>query len=327
MGYVDAVLTEEGLARRLNVKHLVPLDRARRSLRKRWRETNGQYVALLRVAGLMIPGESGAPPGNIPIPIPFIGGERAGDLTVVRQVRNLMRNKQAAAVVLYVDSGGGASMAAEAMTSALAELAQDRPLVVYMNNMAASGGYYIATPAQWIVAQPGTITGSIGVVSGKPVTIGLLDKLHVNRIEFVRGLNAALYSDIAPFTDPQRARMFESVSHIYQQFVAHVARSRKMSAEAVDAVSGGRVWTGAQANENGLVDELGDIRAAVDKARQLANLPANAPVVMVQGKGKPLAPQLAEEANPAAALIYLRDNLRALANGSTQMLMPRWWEE
>jgi protease-4 len=326
-GYVDAILTEEGLARRLNVKYLVPLDRARRSLRKQWRETSGRYVALLRVAGLMFPGESGAPPGNIPIPIPFIGGERAGDLTVVRQVRNLMRNKQAAAVVLYVDSGGGASMAAEAMTSALAELAQDRPLVVYMNNVAASGGYYIATPAQWIVAQPGTITGSIGVVSGKPVTSGLWGKLHVNRMEFVRGLNAALYSDIAPFTDQQRARMFESVTHVYQQFVGHVARSRKLSPEAVDAVSGGRVWMGVQAKEHGLVDELGDIRAALDKARQLANLPEHAPPVMVQGKGKPLAPQLAEEANPAAMLIYLRDNLRALANGSMQMLMPLWWEE
>lgn len=323
-GYVDSVLTEEGLARRLTVKHLMTLDQARRSLRRQWRKSSDQYVALLRVAGLMMPGESAAPPVNIPIP--FIGGERAGDLTVVRQVRNLMRNKQAAAVILYIDSGGGASMAAEAMSSALAELAQDRPLLVYMNNVAASGGYYIATPAQWIVAQPGTITGSIGVVSAKPVTNGMWEKLHINRIEFVRGMNAALYSDIAPFTEQQRARVFESVSHIYQQFVAHVAGSRKMSPEAVDAVSGGRVWTGVQAKEHGLVDELGDLRAALVKARQLANLPDYAPLIMVQGRGKPLTAQLAEQVNPAAMLAYLRDNLRALANGSTQMLMPLWWE-
>jgi protease IV len=324
-GYVDGVLTEEGLARRLNVKHLIPLDRARRSLRRLWRKPSAQYVALLRVAGLMMPGESGAPPVNIPIP--FVGGERAGDLTVVRQVRNLMRNKQAAAVILYIDSGGGASMSAEAMTAALAELAQDRPLVVYMNNVAASGGYYIATPAQWIVAQPGTITGSIGVVSAKPVTRDLWEKLHVNRIEFVRGLNAALYSDAIPFTEQQRARVFESVTHIYNQFVAHVARSRKMSSEAVDAVGGGRVWTGAQANAHGLVDELGSLHAALDKARQLANLPDHAPLVMVQGKGKPLTAQLVEQSNPAAALTYLRENIRALANGTTQMLLPLWWDE
>jgi protease-4 len=325
-GYVDGVLTEEGLARRLDVEHLVPLDQARRLLLKQWRPDRPQYVALLRVAGLMIPGESGGPPGNIPIPIPFVGGERAGDLTVVRQVRNLMKNKQAAAVILFIDSGGGASMAAEAMTAALAELAKDRPLIAYMNNVAASGGYYVATPARWMVAQPGTITGSIGVVTAKPVTNGLWGKLHVHRVEFARGMNATLYSDIAPFTEQQRARVYQSVRHIYEQFVAHVARSRQMTPEAVDAVSGGRVWTGAQAKAHGLVDELGDLRAALDKARQLANLPDDAPLVIVQGKGKPLTAQLADEANPAAALDYWRENLRWLCSGATQMLIPLWWE-
>jgi protease-4 len=326
-GFVDGVMTEEGLARRLAVEHLVPLDQARKMLLKQWRKDSPQYVALLRVAGLMFPGESGTPPGNIPIPIPFIGGERAGDLTVVRQVRHLMKNKQAAAVILYVDSGGGASMAAEAMTAALAELATDRPLVVYMHNVAASGGYYVATPAQWIVAQPGTITGSIGVVTAKPVTNGLWEKLQVNRVEFARGLNAALYSDIAPFSEEQRARVYQSITHVYQQFVAHVARSRKLTPEAVDAVSGGRVWTGAQAIDHGLVDELGDLRAALAKARQLANLPDHAPLAIIHGKGKPLPAQLAEAANPAATLGYLYENLNGLCSGATHMLMPLWWRK
>ncbi len=325
-GRVDGVMTEEELARRLDVKHLVPLDQARRMLLRMWRKDSAQYVALLRVAGLMIPGESGGPPGNIPIPIPFIGGERAGDLTVVRQVRNLMQNKQAAAVILYIDSGGGASMVAEAMTAALAELAKDRPLIVYMNNVAASGGYYVATPAQWIMAQPGTITGSIGVVTAKPVTNGLWGKLQVHRVEFARGLNAALYSDIAPFSEEQRARVYQSVTHIYEQFVGRVARSRKMTPEAVDAVSGGRVWTGAQAKDHGLVDELGDLRAAYAKARQLANLPDHAPLAMIHGKGRPLAAQLAEATNPAAVLGYLYENLNWMGGGMTQMLMPWWWE-
>jgi protease-4 len=325
-GFVDGVMTEEALTRHLGAKHLVTLDQARKTLRRTWRKDSAQYVALLRVAGLMIPGESGAPPGNIPIPIPFIGGERAGDLTVVRQVRNLIKNKQAAAVILYIDSGGGASLAAEAMTAALAELAKDRPLIVYMNNVAASGGYYVATPAQWMMAQPGTITGSIGVVAAKPVTNGLWGKLQVHRVEFARGLNAALYSDIAPFSDEQRARVYQSVTHIYEQFVRHVARSRKMTPEAVDAVSGGRVWTGAQAKEHGLIDELGDLRAAFDKARQLANLPDHAPLAIIRGRGKPLAAQLAEQANPAAVLAYLHENLHWLGEGMTQMLMPWWWD-
>lgn len=325
-GYVDGVLTEEGLARHLDAKHLAPLDQARRALRLQWRKDSAQYVALLRVAGLMIPGESGGPPGNIPIPIPFVGSERAGDLTVVRQVRNLMQNKQAAAVILYIDSGGGAAMAAEAMTSALEELAKDRPVIVYMNNVAASGGYYIATPARWIVAQPGTITGSIGVITAKPVTNGLWEKLRVNRVEFTRGLNATLYSDAAPFSEAQRAQMQQSITHIYEQFVARVARSRRMTPAAVDAVSAGRVWTGTQAKERGLVDDLNDLRAALDKARQLAGLPDYAPLVMLYGKGKSLAAQLADDANPAAALRYLRENLSMIANGSAQMLMPLWWE-
>jgi protease-4 len=325
-GYVDAVLTEEGLARRLNTEHLVPWQQARKMLFSKAEKPSGQYVALLRIAGLMVPGESGSPPGNIPIPLPFIGGERAGDLTVVRQVRGLMQNKRAAAVILFIDSGGGASMAAEAMTSALAELAKDRPLLVYMNGVAASGGYYVATPARWIVAQPGTITGSIGVVTAKPVTNGFWGKLHVNRVEFSRGVNATLYSDIAPFTESQRARVYQSIEHIYRQFVDHVARGRKLTPEAVDAVSQGRVWTGVQAREHGLVDELGDVRAALDKARQLANLPDHAPLVIMQGKGKPLAAQLAEQVEPAASLRYLYANLQAICSGASQMLLPLWWE-
>jgi protease-4 len=323
-GYVDAVRTEEAMARHLNGKHLVTLDEARRKLLKTWRKDTGQYVALLRIGGLMIPGESGTPPGNIPIPIPFIGGERAGDLTVVRQVRNLMKNRQAAAVILYIDSGGGASMAAEAMTAALSELAQDRPLIVYMNNVAASGGYYVATPAQWMMGQPGTITGSIGVVTAKPVTNDLWGKLHVNRVEFARGLNAALYSDATPFTEEQRARVYQSITHVYEQFVGHVARSRRLTPEAVDAVSGGRVWTGQQAKSHGLLDDLGDLRAAFAKARQLADLPDHAPLVMVHGRGKPLPAQLADEANPVATLRYLHENLQWI-RGMNQMLMPWWW--
>src|SRR6185369_2876135 len=140
------------------------------------------------------------------------------------------------------------------MTSALAELAKDRPLVVYMNGVAASGGYYIATPARWIVAQPGTITGSIGVLTAKPITRGALERLRVNTVELTRGANASIFSDSAPFSDAQRAQMRQLIEHVYQQFIQRVADSRKMSVEAVDAVGGGRVWMGVQALERGLVD-------------------------------------------------------------------------
>ena len=145
-GYVDALLNEEGLPDHLKTKHLIPWRDADKKLIVKRPPRADKYVAMLKISGLMIPGESSAPP--VDVPIPFIGGERVGDLTVVRQVRELMRNKSAAAVVLFIDSGGGAVVAAEAMTAALEELAKTRPLIVYMNAVAASGGYYVATPAR-----------------------------------------------------------------------------------------------------------------------------------------------------------------------------------
>lgn len=319
-GYIDAVETEEALFRRLEARHVLTWEQAGRALYKKWRPRPDKYIAVLRVGGLMLPGESGSPPVNLPIPI--IGGERAGDLTVTRQARALLKNRDAAAVVLLIDSGGGAAMTAEAMTAALAELAADRPLVACMNGVAASGGYMIATAARWIVAQPATLTGSIGVISAKAVTRGLWDKLQIHRYEFTRGANAAMFSDAAPYTEAQRARVVRGVQHTYQQFIDHVAAARNMSAGAVDAVSGGRVWTGAQALERGLVDELGDLHAALAKAKALAGLPDETPVALA-GKAPPLPPQLA--ANPAAALDYLRANAQAVGGGTPLLLLPFEW--
>lgn len=317
-GYVDAVETEEALHRRLASKHVLLWQAASRKLLKKWVKTSDKYVALINVSGTMMTGNSGKPP--IDIPIPFIGGERAGDITVVQQVRQVIKDKDAAAVILYVNSGGGAVIAGEAMRSALAELAQDRPLITYMDGVAASGGYYIATPSQWIIAQPGTITGSIGVLSAKPVTAGLFEKLRAHRLEVTRGANASMYSDHAPFTDDQRLRMRQSIEHIYKHFVGLVSTSRHLSYEAVDAIAAGRVWTGKQAKANGLVDELGDIHTALAKARALAKLPDHAPLVVIS-KGKPLLPELAEKANPAASLTYMHESLNSIASGSPQLLL------
>lgn len=323
-GYIDGVMNEEGLSAHLGTTHLVTWGRAARMLFVTPRKPAEKVVALLPVTGLMMSGESGKPPGGIPIPIPFVGGERAGDRTVVRQVRHLMKRDDVAAVILYVDSGGGLATAAEAMTSALDELAKSRPVVVCMNAVAASGGYYIATPAQWIIAQPGTITGSIGVVTAKPVTGGLMERLRTHTMEFSRGANATLYSEREPFTDAQRAIVRRSIEHIYGQFVRRVATSRRMTDSAVDAVGGGRVWTGAQALALGLVDELGDLHTALAKARALASLPDDAPLVIIERKGSPLPPQLAAEVNPAATLKYVVENVRGLAHGAA-LLNPIEW--
>ena len=318
-GYVDAVETEEALYRRLNSEHILTWQKANKKLLKKWTKPSDKYVALINVSGNMMTGKSSKPP--IDIPIPFIGGERVGDITIVQQIRSVMEDEQAAAVILYINSGGGAVIAGEAMRSALAELAKNRPVVTYMDGVAASGGYYIATPTQWIVAQPGTITGSIGVISAKVVTSGLYEKLHAHRTEITRGANAGMMSDFAPFSDTQRIRMRQTIEHIYKHFVELVSASRHMSYDAVDAIAGGRVWTGVQAKANGLVDELGDLKAALAKAQSLANLPDHTPLVLVEAKGKPLPPQLAEKVNPAASLVYMHENLTAIANSNPQILL------
>lgn len=315
-GYVDAILNQEGLSDHLKTRQIISWQDAQKSLPIELPKRPKKYVAVLTVSGMIVDGESSRPPINSPAP--FVGNERAGDLTVVQQVRNIMKNKKIGAVVLNVDTGGGSASASEAMKSALDELGKDRPLVVYMNNVAASGGYFIATSSKHIVAQPGTITGSIGVIFGKPITQGMFEKLRVNRVAFTRGENAGINTDFAPFTDDQREIMRGSIEHMYDQFIERVADARAMTKEEVDAIGGGRVWTGVQAKEHGLVDELGDLHLAIKKAKSLANLPEDTPVALIQGKPQPLAPQLA---GSAAALQYFWDDIKHLS-GKVQYLLP-----
>ncbi len=319
-GYVDAVLNEEALVHHLNTRHIVNWKQADKQVYVTWRKPTPRYIALLKITGMIVPGESRTPPGDIPVPV--FGGEAAGDMTVVQQVRRLMDDERAAAVIVYIDSPGGDAAASEAMASALDELAKDRPVIVYMNSVAASGGYYVATPARWIVAQPGTITGSIGVISGKAISAEAYKKLRINWSEYQRGANASLLSDTAPFTEEQRQKQYEFINHIYGLFTQRVAQSRGMTPEAVDAIAGGRVWTGQQAFEHGLVDELGDLRTAFDKARALAHLPEHTPLMLVRAKGEPMGPKLAEKANPAAGLRYVYRNAKGIYNGQAQLLLP-----
>ncbi len=319
-GFVNALLNEEGFYAHLNTTHISLWEDADKVVPLRVPPTGNRYVAVMHLTGNIVEGESGAPP--VDIPIPFVGGERMGDLTVTRLVRNLMHDDHAAALVLFIDSGGGSAAASEAMASALEELAKTRPIVVYMHSVAASGGYYIATPADWIVAQPGTITGSIGVISAKLVNTDALRKLKFNPYTYLRGENASMFTPIEPFTEQQRAKMVQQIERIYQQFVQRVADARKLKPAQVDAIGGGRVWTGKQALENGLVDELGGFYEALAKARELAKLPDDAPAALIQGKGKPMPAQLADQMNPAAALQYWQQNLHDLLRGQALMLMP-----
>lgn len=318
-GLVDAVINEEGLKAHLNTEDIVLWSQADHILPLKMPRDPSKYVAVVRAAGMIMPGESQNPP--VDLPIPLVGGERLGDATLVQQVRNLMTDERCVAMVLYIDSPGGSATASEAMSAALDEFSKEKPIVVYMGSVAASGGYYIATSADYIFAQPGTITGSIGVIMLKMVNSEMLNKLKFNPYYYQRGDNADILAPNSKFTDKQRAKVRESIEHIYDLFLERVATNRKMKPESVDKIGGGRVWTGQQALDNGLVDGLGGLYEAINKARELAKVPENTPFGVVKDSGKPLPAQVAEQVDPAATLRYYTETVEKLS-GTNLMLMP-----
>jgi protease IV len=327
-GYLDGLVYEEDLPAFLNATTLVSLQRAVKRLKiPPPLPFSPDAVAIIPIMGMMMDGESAAPPVDLPFQVPVVGDETAGSDTIVRQIRAVIEDDSAKAVVLYVDSGGGAVTAASAMGRALEALAKTRPIVVYMHSVAASGGYWVATPSQWIMAQAGTITGSIGVVLGKAVASRTPSLLHIGTSEHTRGANADVFSTSRPFSESQRAAMRAGVEHTYREFVQRVADSRHMTFEQVDAISGGRVWTGEQALANGLIDEIGDLRGAIRKARSLANLPDHAPTFLVEADDAWIPPQAKAEIVPAAArsadgILYALRNAQRIGNARAQVILP-----
>lgn len=318
-GFVDAVLNEEGLGDYLDTENIILWTQADEILPLKMPRDASKYVAVVRAAGTIVGGDSQNPP--VDLPIPLIGGEQLGDATLVQQIRNLMTDDKCVSLVLYIDSPGGSAAASEAMVATLDEFAKKKPIVVYMGSVAASGGYYIATAADYIFAQPGTITGSIGVIMLKMVNNEMLNKLKFNSYYYQRGDNADMMASNSNFTDKQRAKVRESIEHIYDLFLERVADNRKMKPEAVDKIGGGRVWTGQQALDNGLVDELGGLYEAINKARELAKVPENTPFGVMKSSGKPMPAQVAEQVDPAATLRYYSNTLEKLS-GTNLMLMP-----
>ena len=184
-----------------------------------------------------------------------------------------------AAVVLRLDTGGGSAVGSETIAREIALLRNaGKPVVVSMSNAAASGGYWIAMGASHIVAQPTTLTGSIGVIAGKPVLAGAWDMLGVSWETVERGENAAFLSFNQPFDTVGRARLEATTDALYARFKDGVAAGRGLEPGAVEAIAQGRVWLGAQALGHGLVDELGGIRTARSAAIRLLDLPEDAPV-------------------------------------------------
>jgi len=182
------------------------------------------------------------------------------------------------AVVFRIDSPGGSALASDLIWREVLLTQEKKPVIVSMSDVAGSGGYYIAVAADTIVAEPGTITGSIGVAGGKFNFKGLYEKLGIKKDIITRGRNASIFSDYSSFTAEERGRIRELMEEVYRDFVSKAAKGRKKTEAAIEKIAQGRIWTGRQAKELGLVDELGGLETAFSIARKKANIPKNAKV-------------------------------------------------
>lgn len=204
------------------------------------------------------------------------GEEMVGSETVIKALRDAAEDKSVKAIVLRVDSPGGTNYASDVIWHAVEEAKKQKPVVVSMADVAASGGYYISAGANKIVVQPSTVTGSIGVFAGKMNLRGFYDWIGVSADYVTRGKNAAMFRSTENFTPEERAK-FEAMinSSYWDEFVPKVAKGRGRDVEYVHSIAQGRVWSGRQAKENGLADEFGGLDRAVEIAKQLANIPAD----------------------------------------------------
>jgi protease IV len=265
----DKMKLPGGRLKRLEEKEYAKVSAASLGLNK------GPRIALLYANGVIVSGDSGYDP--------MFGGVLGSD-TLVKYIREARADASVKAIVLRIDSPGGSGVASDAIWRELMITRHekpDRPLIVSMSDLAASGGYYIAMAAPYIVAEPGTLTGSIGVFAGKIVTGGTWAKLGANIEAVSEGTNAELESPVRPFNDSERAKMQAGIESFYDRFVENAAQSRHMSPQKLESMARGRVWTGRQARQNGLVDALGGLQTALAVAKQRAHLAPDAEVEIV----------------------------------------------
>jgi protease IV len=229
----------------------------------------GEAIAVIFASGPIEPGRSND--GT------FGGDQTVGSDTVVKAVNDARDNKDVKAIVLRVDSPGGVTYPSDLIWRAVEEAKKKKPVVISMGDLAASGGYYISMGANRIVAEPLTLTGSIGVYAYKPVVKGFYDWVGVSSEYLLRGKNSGMFRETEKFTKEEREKFESSMRNFYwNQFLPKVAEGRKFqNVETVHEVARGRVWTGAQGKEKGLVDEFGGLDRAVEVAKELAKIPAD----------------------------------------------------
>jgi len=226
----------------------------------------GERIAVIYAAGDITSGKS---------TFSGSGQETIGSDSLVKTIDEARDDKTIKAIVLRIDSPGGSGLASDIIWRALELAKAKKPIVVSMSDVAASGGYYIACNANKIIAEPSTITGSIGVVGGKPVVKGFYDWIGVTNEYVLRGKNAGMFRETEKFSDTERQKFVEFIGSTYDDFITKVAKGRSKEKTYIDSIGQGRVWTGRQGKENGLVDEYGGLDKAIEVAKQLASLPAD----------------------------------------------------
>jgi protease-4 len=225
----------------------------------------GEKIAIIYATGTIGSGESeNSPRGN----------QSIGSDTLSKAIDDAREDKTIKAIVIRVDSPGGSGLASDIIWHSVVAAKEKKPVVISMSDVAASGGYYIACGANKIVAQPSTITGSIGVVAGKPVMRGFYDWIGLSNEYLLRGKNAGMFRETEKFTPEERAKFEDWIkTTYYNDFVPKVAKGREKDAAYIDSIAQGRVWTGFQGKERGLVDEFGGLDRAVEVAKDLAKIP------------------------------------------------------
>ena len=267
-------------------------------------------IAVVTLHGPIVSGRGG------PQVLPF-GNSSAGGDTITAALREAAADDSVSAIVLRVDSPGGSVTGSETIWREVNRVRDGgKPVVASMGAVATSGGYYVSMGADAVVANAGTITGSIGVMTGKLVARELKHRLGVGSDSVRTNENADAWSINKPFTDEQHAQVEAEADLVYTDFVERVAEGRKLSVEAVDAVARGRVWTGADALERGLVDELGGLRTAITRAKVLAGLEPDADVRLVGYPGSSLMDLLRPKASSQPAAASLPEAVGALLGRS-----------
>jgi protease-4 len=277
----------------------------------------GRRVALVYGVGTIMTGES--------LP-PVLGAS-----TVARWIRAAREDKSIAAIIFRVDSPGGSSVGSDVVWREVFLARKEKPVVVSMSDVAGSGGYWISMAATRIVAEPQTITGSIGVLAGKFSVAGLLDKLGISAERLTFGEKADIFSPFRPFTAAEKKALQDQILWTYDEFLTKVAAGRGLTKEEVNRIGRGRIWTGSQAKGLKLVDELGGLTTAVNQAKKLAGIPVSDEVRLVVWPKKVTfwqslfgVPDIGINLKSAAGLEKALQTFRLMEKTNIWALVPFW---